>query len=659
MPKPFPRTPLVPALAAAAVLLASVAPSASHAATYEGNKCVSGKLKETAKLCSAALKAWSGWDKDQDDAKRDEKLGKASSKFGAKWTKLDTKAGDKGVDCADMTLDLATAEGRIDTLVADLVTVINTGLNLGDSDDAKCGAALLKEHAKRCQGLFKEEAKLIQDPNKDPGRVKYTLKTDKIKGKFTEKATDILNDGCPSAATEPASGNGMDDTIDLYVTDTTVSPNVPDDAFRVVTLPAYLTPGNQIEYLGRTYEPSCGTISSGASFDQFSFFAKRGTGEGKENLVIYFEGGGACWDFNSCEVGQTTDRDVSLGVCEGGFCDDDSVNAGDPCVDDDDCGGCDDANAAFGGPPGTCAHQGFTDLANPDNPFKDWNYIFIPTCAGDVFIGDVEQTYNGGGLGTKAWIHHGFHNARVVEKFAREHFMNPEKVVLAGSSAGSVGITLHHYFYHEVYAPASEMSVLYDGFVDIIHQDFLDAPLGFQSWDAVKNFPKGVPAPVAPTQEALHVLAADMFPDTAFAHWTTAYDSDGGQTGFYHVMKNLGNILVWPRWWDSSCEWNGLLGTQLAATAAGTASPNYRYYVGSGTQHTMYRTNRVYTDTLGGVPLTVDWVQAMIDRDYGNWVNVQASPDNVLLPGDPRPMPLECPLKMSGPDVVVDCAVCP
>jgi hypothetical protein len=124
-------------------------------------------------------------------------------------------------------------------------------------------------------------------------------------------------------------------------------------------------------------------------------------------------------------------------------------------------------------------------------------------------------------------------------------------------------------------------------------------------------------------------------------------------------MKNLDDILEWPNWWDSSCEWNGLLETQLAATDSAVTTNNYRYYVGSGTQHTMFRTNRVYTDTLGGVQLTVDWVRAMVERDFPNWENEQASPDNVLLPNDPRPMPLECPLKMDGPDTVVDCSVCP
>ncbi len=67
-----------------------------------------------------------------------------------------------------------------------------------------------------------------------------------------------------------------------------------------------------------------------------------------------------------------------------------------------------------------------------------------------------------------------------------------------------------------------------------------------------------------------------------------------------------------------------------------TAADNFRYYIGSGALHTMWTTNRVYSDTLGGVPLLVDWVNAMLAAST-DWVTVQADPFNVLLPGDPIP----------------------
>jgi hypothetical protein len=66
-----------------------------------------------------------------------------------------------------------------------------------------------------------------------------------------------------------------------------------------------------------------------------------------------------------------------------------------------------------------------------------------------------------------------------------------------------------------------------------------------------------------------------------------------------------------------------------------------------------------YSDTSGGVPTIVDWVNAMLASSPGNpspaWTDVEANPENVLLPGDPRPSPLMPPFVMSGSDVVVDC----
>jgi hypothetical protein len=190
----------------------------------------------------------------------------------------------------------------------------------------------------------------------------------------------------------------------------------------------------------------------------------------------------------------------------------------------------------------------------------------------------------------------------------------------------------------------------------IATQAFLDGP--FQHWDATKNFPESIEIK-APTNEELHIFNANRFPDTVYAHLTNAFDSNGGQGGFYHVMKNLGNVLVWANWWEDICEWNGLLDTQLAATAAGSLFDNYRYYVASGTVHGTFPSDRAYTDTTGGVPTLVSWINDLITPGDGLPDNVQAVPDNVLIStGDPKPSPLQCPLEMDGPNIVVNCTSC-
>ena len=638
-----------------ALALALPAPVAD-AATFEANKCVSAKLKEAGKKCKGLLKAWSNWDKTQDAVKRDAAIAKASSKFEAKWTKIDDKALAKGTDCADTTIDVAGAEATIDAAVAAIVADVNAGLTLvpAGSDDGKCGAKLLKEAGKKCEGLLKSYSKFIKAPDKDSSKTKLGEATAKVTTKFEDKFQKILDDGCPSNATVASAETLIDALRDDLVADTTISPNVSDGEFDVHTFETFPVQ-ETVEYEGRTLEPSCLTfpVGSGGDYDNFSFFVKRGANGNENKVFVHLEGGGACWDYNSCFVAQTTDPNVQVyGECNANVCENGSAATnGQACADDTDCLGDDNANQLLN--PGA---PGFFDFSDPQNPWHDWTIVWIPTCGGDVFSGDAaDQSYSGGIPNmTRPVRHRGFQNAKVAEKFVREHFLDPDELVVSGLSAGSAGLPLHQGFYSLAY-PAARKTVIYDSFVVIATAEFLNGP--FLHWDAVKNFPAGVTIS-APTNEDLHIFNANLYPDTTYAHITNAFDGPGGQTGFYHVMKNLNNLLVWGNWWEDSCEWNGHLDDQLAATVAGVQNDNYRYYVAAGSVHGTFPSDRAYTDTSGGVPTLVSWVNDLLDGGALP-ASVQASPDNVLIdPSDPKPSPLVCPFEMDGPDVVINCTSC-
>jgi hypothetical protein len=109
-------------------------------------------------------------------------------------------------------------------------------------------------------------------------------------------------------------------------------------------------------------------------------------------------------------------------------------------------------------------------------------------------------------------------------------------------------------------------------------------------------------------------------------------------------MKNLhpANLIEWLNWWHKSCEWNTNMVAQAHATASLVPS-NYRYFIGTGSRHTMYGSNKVYTDNTSGT-LIVDWVNQMLNRS-GSWSNVEC-PDPVTcgttLPGDPLPTTRVC-----------------
>ena len=86
-----------------------------------------------------------------------------------------------------------------------------------------------------------------------------------------------------------------------------------------------------------------------------------------------------------------------------------------------------------------------------------------------------------------------------------------------------------------------------------------------------------------------------------------------------------------------------------------------RYYIGSGTRHTMWGRDKVYTDTTGGVPLIVDWITGMLDGTPA-WTNVECTNCGLLLPGDLHPDlstypydPPTQPFEQQGSDIVVNC----
>jgi hypothetical protein len=111
---------------------------------------------------------------------------------------------------------------------------------------------------------------------------------------------------------------------------------------------------------------------------------------GSDNLMIYLQGGGACWrDF--C---QATDM-AGESVVKSGICDQDPTK----------------------------------------NVVGDWNIVYVPYCDGSVFSGDNDTT---GPDGTP-WKFHGLRNLSAAVDVGKKRFPAPKRILLAGSSAGGYG----------------------------------------------------------------------------------------------------------------------------------------------------------------------------------------------------------------------------
>ncbi len=579
---------------------------------FPAQTCAASKQTAAAQYCQAVLDAWATWETAQDASERGSEIATALNELRSAWSAAEADAEAQGTDCADLALSANQAAATIDEAAADLTANVNRGLDLDDDSEARCGRDVLNAAGEFCAALLDAEGIYLADLQADPRGVDRDAAQDDALQAFADDYDDATDGDCPTQASEAQVRSAVVATSDAIVADTVSAANLSDEEFTTIS------PSGTTVYRDKALTPVCMDGSP------YHFFVKRGS---VNKVVMYYQGGGACWENLTC----------SIPVC-------------DPNVDPD---GNDNPNNFS---------SGFGDADNPDNPFRDWHTVFVAYCGCDIHFGDAAQDYpNADGSATLHVEHRGYHNAQFAEKWAREHFINPEGVFVTGSSAGAYGAWFNAPLLHDVW-PTSQFDVLADAGDGVITDEFLQE--FFPNW----NFEANLPADIPEIREVLEngsgipgytEVVANRYPDTDWAHYSTAFDGGtGGQTGFYNVMLNDNNPIAAVTWWDASCAFNANMRQQAIDTHE-VVPDNYRYYIGTGSRHTMWGSNKVYNDTTGGVPTIVDWVNAMLDNsptdDNPEWANVECEDCGLLLPGDTRPSPLRPPFEEQGEDVVIVC----
>jgi len=572
---------------------------------YAANICIGSKQTAAGAFCASAIGAWADFALDGDTASRDDAIVAARAALDAAWSAAEDEAQAENADCENLALESGDAGDGIAGAADQIYAAIVAGLNLEEPSQAQCAVDLMSATADACAEILGAEGVHIADLHEDPDRSVLDAATAEAIEAWSA-AWDIATAGdCPTEATQEQLGDQLGAAIDDVVLNTIVAPGVDSEAY------VSLVPGETI-YKGRTFTPTCITPGS-----EYRYFAKRGT---VNKLLMYYQGGGACWDGLTCGI-PTCSPDATEG---------------------------DNPNGRT---------TGFADLSNANNPFKDWHIVFVTYCTCDIHFGDTTQEYTD----DLTIEHRGYHNSQVAEKWAREHFYDPEEVFITGSSAGAYGAWFNAPLLNDVWA-ASQTHVLADAGNGVITQEFLTNE--FSNWNFVQNLPEYIPG----VEEALDPsgdgmpdyteAVATYFPQTNWAHYSTVYDgSPGGQTGFYNIMLQE-NPLGAQLWWEASCQFGDVVREQSAVTFEAVPD-NYRYYFGTGSRHTMWGSDKVYDDTTGGVPTVVDWINGMLasgpDGRDPAWANIEASNPGLLLDGDPRPDPLLTPFEASGEDTVIVC----
>ncbi len=158
----------------------------------------------------------------------------------------------------------------------------------------------------------------------------------------------------------------------------------------------------------RLYPEGCLSGNRGA------YHGSMRVGSEKENLIVYFNGGGVSWnEYTAAHPG---------GLFSGNLKDryyfNESEWIGDGVID-----------------------NGLASMAE-ENPFRNWSIIEFPCATGDFYCGNGDFPYIALDGTERLLPHHGYRNTLAVLEMARQWIGTPKKMLIAGSSAGGWGVAL-------------------------------------------------------------------------------------------------------------------------------------------------------------------------------------------------------------------------
>lgn len=317
---------------------------------------------------------------------------------------------------------------------------------------------------------------------------------------------------------------------------------------------------------GRWHRLAPGGQTTCSDGSEYAFFVRPASAE---SLLVYFQGGGACWRGENC------DRSRQLTY--------------DPVVDEDD----DPARW----------RAGIFDLENPENPFREYSMVFVPYCTGDVHLGNRVVTYDVPATDTSepsqvTIRHKGYVNAMAVLEWVFANFDAPSTVFVSGSSAGSIPSPVYAGLIADRYRKARIASLA-------------DASGGYRGDSIRVTLDTWGTAEVLPEYREYRGVAADSLtfqlfftatgkrhPDLTLTEFNTA--GDAVQVFFLQLAGVEG-----PRLLD-------LIDSNQ--TDIRRAITNYRVFTAGGVDHTILASATFYSFQVDGRRFR-DWVDALAAGD--------------------------------------------
>lgn len=284
-----------------------------------------------------------------------------------------------------------------------------------------------------------------------------------------------------------------------------------------------------------------------------------------DRLLLFFNGGGACWSAETCDVDGAPGSEPTYRPF---------------------------ATAEAGNDPRT--YGGAFALDRPENPFRDWSQVFVSYCTGDVHLGNADSEYRRADGSTFTIRHRGRVNALAALEYVFERFGEPDRIVVAGGSAGAVASPVYAALVAERYPDAEVVQ-----FAGGAGGYRLPPPTRlWQTWGTFRDFPALFPRRYGEANTTLidlYRMAAEVAPEIAFHQYDTAYDAVQEQ---FHALLGVPVELL-----------EGLDANRRELAAE---LPRFRSYTAAGEFHTLLRYDELYTVRTGAVRV-LDWVRALAE----------------------------------------------
>ena len=280
-------------------------------------------------------------------------------------------------------------------------------------------------------------------------------------------------------------------------------------------------------------------------------------------VVFFLDGGGACLTRKGCAF---------TGLGTGGQANSDwSVYGEDPAQE-----------------------GGIFDSARADNPFRDYSFIYVPACTGDMHLGDVTRKYT-----PKLTVeHNGFVDGTAALSHLAENYPDAAQVVVVAKTVGSIAAPIYGGLASDL-LPDAQVTVFGGQSGHIPDDPDLNAEIFGERWGAYANMPdwevnEGLTArdwgaPRFWIQAGLHD------PEIALARFDFAYDREAARGAQVAGVDPSDQLAV-------------IDANEAAIEKAGVVVHSY---TAPGDGHGIVEWPSFYELEVNGVTL-VDWVDALI-----------------------------------------------